>query len=86
MGDIHCFISYLFYLKVFFHTQGLMKPQMPKRPIMARNIGMGRPRRGLGGINRARLMARYPRLLRKKVIRLPTIDEVPEEILHEAVS
>lgn len=58
---------------------------MPKRPVMARNIGMGSHRRGLGGVNRAKLMARYPRLLRKKPIRLTTIEEVPEEIVHEAV-
>lgn len=65
---------------------GLVRPQVPKRPIMARNIGMGSPRRGLGGISRARMMARYPRLLRKKPIRLQTILEVPEELVHEAVS
>lgn len=59
---------------------------MPKRPIMARNIGMENPRRGLGGVTRARQMARYPKLLRKKPIRLATIEEVPEEIVHEAVS
>ena len=53
---------------------------------MARNIGMGSPRRGLGGISRAKMMARYPRLLRKKPIRLQTILEVPEELVHEAVS
>ena len=53
---------------------------------MARNIGMENPRRGLGGVTRARLMARYPKLLRKKPIRLVTIEEVPEEIVHEAVS
>ena len=63
-----------------------MRAQVPKRPVMARNIGMGNPRRGLGGISRARLMARYPKLLRKKPIRLVTIEEVPEEIVHEAVS
>ena len=50
---------------------------------MARNIGMGSPRRDIGG---ARLMVRYPRLLFKKTNRLVTIEEVPEEIVHEAVS
>ena len=61
-----------------------------RRPIMARNRAMGNfnspNARGLGGISRARIMARYPRLLRKKPIRLPTIVEVPEEAIHEAVS
>lgn len=65
---------------------GFEKAQMPKRPIMARNIGMGSPRHGIGGVSKARLMARYPKLLRKKPIRLKTIDEVPEEIVHELVS
>ena len=63
-----------------------MRAQVPKRPIMARNIGMENPRRGLGGVTRARQMTRYPKLLRKKPIRLATIEEVPEEIVHEAVS
>ena len=53
---------------------------------MVRNIGVGSPRRGLGGVNRARMMTRYPRLLKKKPIRLLTVEEVPEEIVHEAVS
>lgn len=53
---------------------------------MARNIGMENPRHGLGGVTRARQMARYPKLLRKKPIQLATIEEVPEEIVHEAVS
>ena len=53
---------------------------------MARNIGMENPRHSLSGVSRARQMARYPKLLRKKPIRLATIEEVPEEIVHEAVS
>jgi hypothetical protein len=65
---------------------GFVRAQVPRRPIMARNIGMENPRRGLGGVTRARLMARYPKLLRKKPIRLVTIEEVPEEIVHEAES
>lgn len=52
---------------------------------MARNIGIGSPRRGLGGVSRARMMARYPRLLKKKPIHLVTVEEVPEEVVHEAV-
>lgn len=65
---------------------GFEKAQIPKRPIMARNIGMGSPRHGIGGMNKAKLMVRYPKLLRKKPIRLKTIEEVPEEIVHEVVS
>ena len=57
----------------------------PKRPIMARNPSM-ESGKGYGGFNRARLLARYPRLLRKRVVRLPTIDEVPEEIIYTTVS
>ena len=53
---------------------------------MARNISMGSPRHRIGGISRARVIARYPRLLRKKLIRLQTIAEVPEELVHAAVS
>lgn len=52
---------------------------------MARNIGMGSPRHGIGSVHKARLMARYPKLLRKKPIQLNTIEEVPEELVHEAV-
>lgn len=59
---------------------------MPKRPIMARNIGVGAPRRSPGDVSRSRMMIRYPRLLKKKPIRLVTVQEVPEEIIHEAVS
>ena len=59
----------------------------PRRPIMARNIGMASPRgKGFGGFNRTRLMLRYPRLLRKVIVRLDTINEVPEELIHQAVS
>ena len=59
----------------------------PRRPIMARNIGMASPRgKGFGGFSRNRLMLRYPRLLRKVVVRLDTINEVPEELVHQAVS
>lgn len=59
----------------------------PRRPIMARNIGMASPRgKKFGGFNRARLLARYPRLLSRKIMRLATIHEVPEELVHQAVS
>ena len=54
--------------------------------MMARNIGMGSPRRTAGDMTRTRMMTRYPRLLNKKPIRLVTVEEVPEEIVHEAVS
>ena len=63
-----------------------MQAQVPKRPMMARNIGMGSPRRAAGDMTRTRMMTRYPRLLNKKPIRLVTVEEVPEEIVHEAVS
>ena len=59
---------------------------MPTRPIIARNIRTGSPRRAVGDVGRTRMMARYPRLLKKKPIRLVTVEEVPEEIIHEAVS
>ena len=72
----------------------------PKRPVMARNIGMIDPRMikigpagatsGGGdkgnGLNRIRLMSRYPRLFRRRIIRLPTIIERVEEQIHQAVS
>ncbi len=68
--------------------QGTPETASPKWPIMARNRAMGNihsPKaRGFGGISRARKMAKYPRL--KKPIRLATILEVPEEVIHEAVS
>ena len=59
----------------------------PRRPIMARNraIGFDSPR-SRAGFNRGRMYSRYPRLLRKKVMRMTTIDEVPEEAIHAAVS
>jgi hypothetical protein len=63
---------------------GFVQAQVPKRPMMARNIGMGSPRRTAGDMTRTRMMTRYPRLLNKKPIRLVTVEEVPEEIVHEA--
>ena len=63
------------------------KPAGPRRPIMARNIGMSSgSRRGNGVFSRARLLARYPRLLRKKFMKLEPIYEVPEEMIYAAVS
>lgn len=63
------------------------KPAGPRRPIMARNIGMSAgSKRGNSGFSRARLLARYPRLLRKKFIKLEPIFEVPEEMIYSAVS
>ncbi|CAI8035536.1 Espin [Geodia barretti] len=63
---------------------GFVQAQVPKRPMMARNIGMGSPRRAAGDMTRTRMITRYPRLLNKKPIRLVTVEEVPEEIVHEA--
>lgn len=63
------------------------KPPGPRRPIMARNIGMSAGSRRRNGVfNRARLLARYPRLLRKKFMKLEPIYEVPEEMIYAAVS
>ena len=58
-----------------------------RRPIMARNIGMGGNPRGRGsGFNRARMLSRYPRLLGRRVIYLDTVEEASEEIIYVAVS
>ena len=59
----------------------------PRRPIMARNIGMGGDSRARGmGFNRARMLSRYPRLLGRRVIHLETVEEASEEIIYMAVS
>ncbi len=59
----------------------------PKRPIMVRNVGMSASsKRGNGVFNRARALARYPRLLRRNLIRLEPILEVTEEVILGAVS
>ena len=66
--------------------EDIKRPSAPKRPVMARNIGIsGNARARVMGFNRARMLARYPRLLRRKIIRLETIVEKPEEMLHAAV-
>ena len=58
-----------------------------RRPIMARNIGMGdHPRTRGFGFNRARMLSRYPRLLGRTVIYLDTIEEASEEIIYLTVS
>ena len=67
-------------------TTPTRKPQGPRRPIMARNIGMSAGRRGNSVFSRARLLARYPRLLRRNLIKLEPILEVPEELIFAAVS
>lgn len=65
----------------------LKRSSGPRRPIMVRNIGMAAGRsRGNGVFNRARLLARYPRLLSKKFMTLMPIMEVPQEIVYAAVS
>lgn len=59
----------------------------PRRPIMARNIGMAGNSRARGmGFNRARMLTRYPRLLGRRVIHLETVEEASEEIIYLAVS
>jgi hypothetical protein len=63
------------------------KPPGPRRPIMARNIGMAGSSRARGmGFNRARMLSRYPRLLGRRVIYLETVEEASEEIIYVAVS
>ena len=63
------------------------KTQGPRRPIMARNIGMAGNSRARGmGFNRARMLTRYPRLLGRRVIHLETVEEASEEIIYLAVS
>lgn len=61
----------------------LMKPLTPKRPVLAKNIGNSQ---GKGGFNRLRMLTRYPRLFRKKVINLDTIKEIAEEVVYDVVS
>ena len=64
----------------------LKRPLTPRRPIMARNIGMAAGLKGRGmKINRYRLLARFPKLLRKRMVHLETIHEVPEEKIFSAV-
>ncbi len=59
----------------------------PKRPIMARNVGMSAgTKRGNGVFSRARLLARYPKLLRRNLIKLEPIIEHMDEAVHGAVS
>ncbi len=59
----------------------------PRRPIMARNAGMSAgTKRGSGVFSRARLLARYPRLIRRNLIKLEPIIELMEEAIHGAVS
>ena len=60
-------------------------PITVQRPVMARNAGMSRTVQ-TAGLNNVRKQTRYPRLLRKKVVNLDTIDEIQDEIIHEAVS
>lgn len=64
----------------------MRKPLAPKRPIMVKNVGMSANSLGKGGFNRGRMLARYPRLFRKKIVNLDTIKEVAEEIVYAAVS
>ena len=62
------------------------KPIGPRRPIMARNIGMaGYSRTRRMGFNQARMLSRYPRLLGRRIIHLETVEEASEEIIYIAV-
>lgn len=72
----------------------MKKPLTPKRLNMVRNPvgGAGNKGRAGGGnatnrgFNRLRMLSRYPRLFRKKIINLDTITEQAEEVVYEYVS
>jgi len=73
----------------------MKKPLTPKRLTMVRNpIGAAaaaaRGRAGGGGasrgFNRQRMLSRYPRLFRRRIVNLDTISEQAEEALYEYVS
>jgi hypothetical protein len=64
----------------------MRKPLAPKRPIMAKNVGMSANSPGKGGFNRVRMLSRYPKLFRKRIVNLDTIKEMAEEIVYDAVS
>ena len=73
----------------------MKKPLMPKRLMMVRNpvgaaAAAARGRTGGGGtsrgFNRQRMLSRYPRLFRRRIINLDTITEQAEEALYEHVS
>lgn len=64
----------------------MRKPISPKRPLVVKNVGASGNAPGRTGFNRARMLLRYPRLLRKKVVNLATIKEIAEEIVFDAVS
>lgn len=58
---------------------------IPMRPIMAKNKAMLGARAAKNAMMRMK-SARYPRILRRQVIKLETIDEVRYEKIHETVS
>ena len=69
------------------HRRGLTPPITVNRPVMARNAGMSRSSNvRTAGLNNVRKQTRYPRLLKKKVVNLETIEEIQDELIHEAVS
>lgn len=61
----------------------MKKPLVSKRPVVGKNAGHSQ---GKGGFNRLRMLSRYPRLFRKKIINLDTIKEIAEEVLYNTVS
>ena len=61
----------------------MKKPMVPKRPVLGRNSPHSQ---GKGGFNKLRMLARYPRLFRKKIINLDTIKEMAEEVVYDTVS
>eukprot|EP00731_Ephydatia_muelleri_P029108 Em0020g752a len=69
------------------HRRGLTPPITVNRPVMARNAGMSRSSNvRTAGLNNVRKQTRYPRLLKKKVVNLETIEEIQDELIHEAHS
>ena len=70
------------------HATKVEAPQhvtIPMRPMMAMNRGMFGARRAKQAMMRMKV-ARYPRILRRPIVNLDTIDEVRDEVIHETVS
>lgn len=57
---------------------------IPMRPLMAMNKGFG-ARKAKQAMMRMKVQ-RYPRILRQPIIKLDTIEEVRDEIVHQMVS
>ena len=66
------------------HRRKMTPPITVHRPVMARNAGMNRTVL-TAGLNNVRKQTRYPRLLKKRVVNLDTIEEIQDEIIHQAV-